>query len=315
MSETPAAADAVNFSADAAPQRFCPDCGYDLRGITSDRCPECGFKIDDASMAASPIPWVHRRRIGRARAFWRTLLLTTFRPKRLAGAAAMPVDYREAQRFRRWIIILTSLPFIAAILITRHFGAADAIGSIVQIYSYPSGYPGGVTPRFSWMDPAFCWSAGAILWPVLPVGVLITFALITAAPSYWFHPASLPIVRQNRAVAISAYLCGPLLWIALLVCAALGVMALMWAKSADEPSLQWTLELLLVLMGLAALALVLLLGWNTMRVLSRTTRPSMGRFILAGLVFPVCALLAIVIGLGVFPSFAGFIWLMIDSVR
>jgi hypothetical protein len=306
---------AIPLDSEAAPQRFCPDCGYDLRGLTSDRCPECGLKIDDAAMAASPIPWVHRQRIGRARAFWRTLLVTTFRPRRLASAAAMPVDYRQAQRFRRWIIVLTSLPFVAAILVARRFGATDAIGGIIDVYTYPNGYPGGVTPRYGWMDPAFCWSAGAMLWPVLAIGVLITFALITAAPSYWFHPSSLPIVRQNRAVAISAYLCGPLLWIALLVTAAGVVMALMWAKDIDQSSLMWTLGLLLALLSLATLAVILLLAWNTMRVFSRTTRPSMGRFITAGLVIPVCAVLSIVVGLGVFPGIVGFIWLMIDSVR
>src|SRR2546430_12165891 len=100
MSDPVAATARPTDALDSTPQRFCPDCGYDLRGLTSGRCPECGLLIDDAALAASPIPWVHRRRIGRVRAFFRTLMLTTFRPKRLAAAAAVPVDYREAQRFR-----------------------------------------------------------------------------------------------------------------------------------------------------------------------------------------------------------------------
>ena len=46
--------------------RFCPDCGYDLRGISSDRCPECGHAVDPTSLAISIIPWTHRRSLGRS---------------------------------------------------------------------------------------------------------------------------------------------------------------------------------------------------------------------------------------------------------
>src|SRR2546421_12277382 len=101
MSDPAAAAAALpDYDLDSTPQRFCPDCGYDLRGLTSGRCPECGLLIDEAALAASPIPWVHRRRIGRLRALYRTLMLTAVRPGRLAAAAAVPGDYPDAQRFR-----------------------------------------------------------------------------------------------------------------------------------------------------------------------------------------------------------------------
>src|SRR5437867_2292337 len=105
-----------DYDLDSTSQRFCPDCGYDLRGLTSGRCPECGLLIDDAALAASPIPWAHRKRIGRGRAFWRTLVMVTVRPKRLAAAAALPVDYRDAQRFRQIVVLVASLPFIAALI-------------------------------------------------------------------------------------------------------------------------------------------------------------------------------------------------------
>ena len=37
-----AAADNLSISA----EYHCPDCGYSLRGLTSDRCPECGLVLD-----------------------------------------------------------------------------------------------------------------------------------------------------------------------------------------------------------------------------------------------------------------------------
>src|SRR2546423_3877042 len=102
-----------------------------------------------------------------------------------------------------------------------------------------------------------------MLSPILPIGVLLTFAMISASPSYWFHPKHLLIVRQNRAVALSAYLCGPLLWIALLMSIAGGVMAVLWFEDIDQPSLIWSLRLVLTLLGLATFVMMLLLAWNT----------------------------------------------------
>ena len=80
---------------------FCPECGYDLRGIENiTRCPECGLAIDPEGLARSQIPWVHRRHLGRFRAYWRTMWLSTFRPRKIAAEAARRVSYPDAQRFR-----------------------------------------------------------------------------------------------------------------------------------------------------------------------------------------------------------------------
>ena len=32
----------ASTASSSADDLYCPDCGYNLRGITSDRCPECG---------------------------------------------------------------------------------------------------------------------------------------------------------------------------------------------------------------------------------------------------------------------------------
>src|SRR5688500_6888706 len=78
---------------------FCPGCGYDLRAIDSGRCPECGLPVDRTA-GVSRIPWAHRRRIGWARAYSRTVWLATFRTRKLAAEVERPVDYRAAQQFR-----------------------------------------------------------------------------------------------------------------------------------------------------------------------------------------------------------------------
>jgi rubredoxin len=43
---------------------FCPDCGYDLHGLTGARCPECGFDLETVRARAPQIPWARRREIG-----------------------------------------------------------------------------------------------------------------------------------------------------------------------------------------------------------------------------------------------------------
>lgn len=88
----------------------CPECGYSLRGISSEKCPECGLAIDWATLSVSRLPWVHRRTIGRWRAYSRTNLLVIFRPKKLAGEMNRPVSFADAQRFRHVTVLLAWVP-------------------------------------------------------------------------------------------------------------------------------------------------------------------------------------------------------------
>src|SRR5439155_13935145 len=108
----------VQLSADnEAHGLYCPECGYDLRGIESPRCPECGQSIDRATLAESRIPWVHRHEIGRFRAYWRTLWLATLRPKRIATDIAAPAHPRDAELFRRLTVLIAALPLCAAAVV------------------------------------------------------------------------------------------------------------------------------------------------------------------------------------------------------
>src|SRR4051794_24344153 len=79
---------------------LCPGCGYDLQGIASDRCPECGLVIDRTGPPPARIPWQQRGHLGRATAWWRTVRLATFAPSRLAAEVTRRVSYPDALRFR-----------------------------------------------------------------------------------------------------------------------------------------------------------------------------------------------------------------------
>ncbi len=83
---------------------LCPHCGYNLRGLTRDRCPECGRPFERARLSESALPWLRRRWHGRFRAYWATVWLLTVHPGRLAAEFAHPVSYPDAQRFR-WLTI------------------------------------------------------------------------------------------------------------------------------------------------------------------------------------------------------------------
>src|SRR5258707_5024806 len=88
----------------------CPACDYDLRALAGERCPECGLAIDRAALSQSQIPWSHRGRIGRFRAYRKTVWMVFRHPKKVAADVSRPVSLDDARRFRRVTVLLTFLP-------------------------------------------------------------------------------------------------------------------------------------------------------------------------------------------------------------
>ena len=164
---------------------YCPNCGYNLRGLPSPRCPECGSAVD--LTAASPvIPWRHRQRIGRIRAYLATLWTIIFRTGRIKNEVNAPTGYRDARRF--WLITM-AIAYLPCPLITLALLAAyDRSTSLLQI----------IQQNQYGID----YAAAAV-----NLGVIFFLLAATSLPSYFVMGRQMTIVRQNRAIAISYYGC------------------------------------------------------------------------------------------------------------
>lgn len=168
----------------------CPACRYSLRGIDSDRCPECGTHIDRTLLFAGQIPWVHRDVVGSLAAYWHTVWLVLWRPGRVAGVIHRPVSYLDARRFQHatiWLALIPTMAFVTCALSetelfrVRGF-ALHPLGWLIQLGLLPVGF----------------------------VALWLFLLAATGAPSYFFHPRSIPVGQQNRAIALSYYACAPL---------------------------------------------------------------------------------------------------------
>ena len=177
---------------------YCQGCGYNLRGLTGDRCPECGHSLETIRSARTRIPWVYRKEQGWFRAYWRTVWLVMFRQRLFCEEMARPVSYADAQRFR-WVTILhVYVPFLIATVVY-----------CVAEYVSPAPVVRGSAAR---MSADLLRMVITAVWPiaVIHVAVLLYLAAVTGVPSYFFHPKGLRIDLQNRAIALSYYASGAL---------------------------------------------------------------------------------------------------------
>ena len=294
---------------------FCPACGYNLHALQGiDRCPECGLAIDRQGFARSQIPWVHRRHLGRVRAYWRTLWLATLRPARIAAEASRRVSYVDAQRFRWVTAFVAAAPVIAGLVAAVLWYGNAALFTLINPVAIPGWAMGGQPSAM--FDLLIPWDSGATLPPVLPLAVLVAMVFVTGVASYWFHPKWLPVVRQNRAVALSYYGCAPLALSSVPVLMAIAVYVMKQAGLDDEASAAWAVVRVLAIGAILSGFAVIALTWrSTMVLLRRTTRLGMGRPWLAGALIPVEWLLCAVGVLFALPWVVGFVRLVISSLR
>src|SRR3954469_6393600 len=108
---------------DTSAERFCQTCGYNLRGLASDRCPECGEKFDPTQAAGARIPWLQRSAIGTWRAYWRTVGMAMFHPLKMAREVwdAPRVDPAAGLRFRS-ILIVQAVVSVMLVVAALSFG-------------------------------------------------------------------------------------------------------------------------------------------------------------------------------------------------
>ena len=147
------------------------------------------------------------------------------------------------------------------------------------------------------------------MWPValLLVGFLMWLIAITGVASYFFHPKSISVHRQNSGVAMSYYACAPLATLAFVF----AVCAFLTDWIADNTDIPRRYDLALAAAGLV----VLVVWWRMLMGMVRRTMPRLkvrGMALAVGLPMLWLAL-ASVIMVGV-PLVAIWIVVVIDSV-
>ncbi len=86
----------------------CPRCGYDLRAAVEGRCPECGTVTLPEMLRASRIPWVHRKSLGRVRAYAATVWMVVRKPGVLPREMGARQKRRDAESFHRVSVFLAA---------------------------------------------------------------------------------------------------------------------------------------------------------------------------------------------------------------
>jgi hypothetical protein len=154
----------------------CAGCGYDLRGLTEDRCPECGLRFVPTARPVADVPWLHRAAIGNWTAYWRTVWLVAAHPSTLGREVwrDVQVDADQARVFRRVTTLIVAASAVA-------MGLSDLVGPTARRVS-----PQGIV-------------AGALLIGFL-LGLLVDLAMRLKEPEP--HP-------RPRFEALRMFLCAP----------------------------------------------------------------------------------------------------------
>lgn len=280
----------------------CPHCGYDLRMIESERCPECGEPIDRAAIAQSRIPWALRKHRGSVRGYLQTVWMVTLGTQRLADEIHRPTGFRDARRFWFLTSLMVSIPFVVLFVgtwltegyVTTELPRVDPFDSTrskeVLAFHYDVLYP---------------WRLGVQLAWLMPFWIFLAVLTNLGMPSYLLdrrHHAE----RRGRAIALSYYTSG-----ALFGCAVFGLAAAGFATVsmfADEPV--DASETIGPVVAWIALAFIVLYWW---RVASLVRRLNPGRFLEWAIAFfglPVLWLLNWGFWLLGVPWLLGYAWIL-----
>ncbi len=179
---------------------LCGHCHQNLRGVSSDRCPECGHRFDRAHVLQSVIPWEQRKQIGRFKAYWRTVRYISFRAPKVDSDS---ITLAAAKSFRRWTVGMLIVTFSVPIIWWKYHdrGATPSpyvFSRVFQNHEWPDFED---VMRDSWFFGTSL--VAAVLWLIAVTGIGPWFA----------HPKRLSIAEQKRGVAASLYACAPLAWI------------------------------------------------------------------------------------------------------
>jgi hypothetical protein len=208
--------------------------------------------------------------------------------------------------------LLAGVPLAACVLTvilwTRAAEPRDMAAEVFR-YLFP-GAPNALTMP----DLLVVWCAGASLAPVLPLCLVLLLLLISGLPSYWFHPRSISVTRQNRAIALSYYTSAPLL---LLPIAALGAALDSFGdwESVVPGALLTAARVLTIGLFLPVYVAPPLMWVNLLRLLWRVTDGDIARVAFAALGIPIGWFICIVLALGFIPAVIGACWMILESFR
>jgi hypothetical protein len=286
---------------------LCPICGYDLRGTGGGRCPECGLEVDQRTLRESGFPWAQRRKIGRVRAYLRTVWWLVVHSPNLLTEPARPQDARDGRAFRR----VTAGVLVVVLWAAWGWVVAANRGlEFLAIHPPPLGAPPGALRGPGWLaDVAVPWSAGATLPWVVPLCLVILAVYLTGAQRPVFRPKQ-QRQYQRRVEVIAYYPAVPLVLLApaLACCAFLGLM--------DQARVPMVLQ---TIVGFAAMLLMLgALGGTLVRVGQWVSRVQHGATVASALAAAELLglwIVGTVVILGLLPWAVGFFRIVIDSFR
>jgi hypothetical protein len=307
---------------------FCPQCGYSLRGLggggpdgtaSEVRCPECGFQVNLQTLHQSIIPWVHRREIGRWRAYWRTVRLVSGRPRLVAGEASKPLRIEDAVGFRRVTALLAFLP-LAALLVWGYVGSLSEtipLGA-TGAWGLPPIELRGTANGIQFHGHALGWLLEWSVVAALLLGLWLFVLAITGLPSYFFHPRQLTVVQQNRAVALSYFSCAALAWTPVSVGLIVGGALLASHRWAAWDEVQRFRNIGTAMCAIGGLFLAgEAIAWyaDILAMLKRATYGSTGRVWAAAVTLPLLTVPVAVVTLVLLPLSVAMLALLVISLR
>lgn len=279
------------------PELYCVHCGYNLHGIESTRCPECGQEFDRAAASTSRIPWMHRREIGRAKAWWRTVWLATFKTSVLASSVAAPVPYADAQRFWLINVVLVLLP-----VSTLYFLGTAQLADLPIHPAYQVQSPG----PFDLLAPWLIGMRAIVVRLTVPI---LCVPAILGLQTYWMGRCGPSRKLQDRAAAIGLYASG--VWIGSPIFAsAVGIVVLgLLTAAAQDIDMRFGVSI-----GFAVFIVLILPCITIVRLTQRLGRPAgFVSLFLATLSLVWWVLVCALCGF-VYPWCAGLAWLMLKSI-
>lgn len=283
---------------------ICPHCGYDLRMIESERCPECGETIDRTAGAQPTIPWALRRHRGRIRSYLATVWMVTLGTRKLGNEFDRRVSYRDARRFWWLTSFFVSIPLMvvfAAIWLKEGHAAAQFPGFSL----FGTGPSADVLTRF--YDLEYPWRLGAQFSPLMLVWIFFAVLTNLGMPSYLMdrlHHGE----RRGRAIALSYYSSGALFGFALFGMIGAGYF---WASHfANDYRTRDNAEPMALLFFAIAPLFILLYWWRTESLVSRLSPGGRAGW-WAVFALPVCWSLNWAWWLVALPWLIGYLWILI----